>query len=264
MSSKLTLKEKYDFYERSVQSAETEVEFMQNEFKRHYGHKAYTLREDFCGTAAISCTWVKLDKKAFAWGIDLDPEPILMGKERHYSKLSKTEQDRMKYLQQNVLKANAPKVDVICAFNFSYFIFRKRKELLDYFKTVRKSLKKEGIFYIDLFGGPESQKLVTDDKKVGKITYYWECQKFNPVTHECLFAIHFRDAKGKKHSNVFTYHWRLWTMPELRDILDEAGFSTVVSYWEGDDDEGGGDGEFVPADNGENCDAWVSYIAALN
>ena len=263
MKSTLSLAQKYDFYERSVPGPETEVAFMQDEYKRHYGHKAHTFREDFCGTAAISCEWVKQGKNFEAYGIDLDPEPIQMGKVRHYSKLSSAEKTRMHYLQQNVLNAKAPKVDAICAFNFSYFIFRSRKDLLQYFKSVRKSLNKQGTFYIDLFGGPESQKLVTDTKKVGKITYFWECQHFNPITHECTFAIHFKDAKGKKHENVFTYHWRFWTMPELRDLLAEAGFSKVVSYWEGDDHDGGGNGEFEPADDAENCDAWVSYIAAL-
>lgn len=263
MKSQLTLEQKYDYYERSVQNAEGEVEFMNDEFKRIYGRLPFTMREDFCGTGAISCAWVNQRRDCEAYGVDLDPEPIQMGRERHYSKLNKKQQERMHYLKQNVLKVKAPKVDVVCAFNFSYFIFKSRKELLQYFKSVRKSLNKQGIFYLDIFGGPESQKLVTDTKKLDKLTYYWECQHFNPFTHECTFAIHFRDAKGKKHENVFTYHWRFWTMPELRDILAEAGFSKTVTYWEGDDEEGNGNGGFAPADDPENCDAWVSYIAAL-
>lgn len=263
MKSLLTLEQKYDFYERSVQNPEGEVSFMHDEFKRFFGHSPYTLREDFCGTGAISCSWVAQDKQCEAYGVDLDPEPIEMGKVRHYSKLSKAQQSRMHYLQQNVMKAKAPKVDVICAFNFSYFIFKSRKQMVQYFKTVRKSLNKQGVFFLDIFAGPESQKLVTDVKKMKGLTYYWECQHFNPFTHECTFAIHFRDAKGKKHENVFTYHWRMWTMPELRDILEEAGFSKTVVYWEGDDEDGGGNGVFTPAEDAENCDAWVSYIAAL-
>lgn len=264
MKSTLTLEQKYDFYEKSVQNAEGEVEFMQKEYKRYYGRKAQTLREDFCGTGAISCAWVADNKNSEAFGVDLDPEPIEMGKIRHFAKLKKTEQSRMQYLQQNVLNAKAPKIDVVCAFNFSYFIFRSRKDLLQYFKTVRKSLNKQGIFFIDLFGGPESQKLVTDTaKKPGNLTYFWECQHFNPLNHHCTFAIHFKDSKGKKHENVFTYHWRLWTMPELRDLLSEAGFSKVVPYWEGDDEDGSGNGEFDPTEEVENCDAWVCYLAAL-
>lgn len=263
MKSQLTLEQKYDYYERSVQNAEAEVSFMHDEFKRIYGHSPYSLREDFCGTGAISCKWVEQDKECEAFGIDLDPEPIKMGKIRHYGKLKKSEQERMHYLQENVLKTSAPKVDVICAFNFSYWIFKKRSDLVKYFKSVRKSLNKQGVFFIDLFAGPESQRLVTDTKKLKNLTYFWECQHFNPLTHDCTFAIHFKDAKGKKHENVFTYHWRMWMMPELRDILEEAGFSKTLVYWEGDDEDGNGNGVFSPADDAENCDAWVSYIAAL-
>lgn len=263
MKSNLTLEQKYDFYERSVQNPEGEVSFMRGEYKRFYGHSPYTMREDFCGTGAISCDWVAQDKDNEAYGVDLDPEPLQMGNVRHYSKLTKSQQARMHYLQKNVLKSGAPKVDVVCAFNFSYFIFKSRKQMLQYFKSVRKSLNKQGVFFLDIFAGPESQKLVTDVKKLKGLTYYWECQHFNPFTHDCTFAIHFRDAKGKKHENVFTYHWRMWTMPELRDILEEAGFSKTVVYWEGDGEDGGGDGIFAPAEDAENCDAWVSYIAAL-
>ena len=52
-------------------------------------------------------------------------------------------------------------------------------------------------------------------------------------------------------------------MPEIRDILKEAGFSKTVAYWEGDDKNGNGNGVFTPNEGPENCAAWVSYIAAL-
>lgn len=263
MKSSLTLEQKYDYYERSVQNAEGEVVFMRDEFKRLFGRSPLLFREDFCGTAAMSCDWVKQDKNCEAYGVDLDPEPIKMGMKRHYSKLDKSQQKRMEYLQKNVMTVKTPPVDVVCAFNFSYFIFKSRKQILQYFKTVRKSLKKQGVFFLDIFAGPESQKLITDVKKMKGLTYYWECQHFNPFTHDCTFAIHFKDAKGFKHKNVFIYNWRFWTMPEIRDLLIEAGFSKTVVYWEGDGEDGSGDGIFTPAEDAENCDAWVSYIAAL-
>jgi len=263
VKSQLTLEQKYDYYERSVQNAEGEVSFMHDEYRRFYGHSPFVFREDFCGTGAISCAWVQQDKNCEAYGVDLDPEPLKMGLSRHFSKLSKSQQSRMHYLQKNVLKVKTPAIDIVCAFNFSYFIFKSRKQMLQYFKSVRKSLNKQGVFFLDIFAGPESQKLVTDTKKLNGLTYYWECQHFNPFTHECTFAIHFKDAKGKKHNNVFTYDWRFWTMPELRDLLSEAGFSKTVVYWEGDDADGNGNGVFTPAEDAENCDAWVSYIAAL-
>ncbi|MFP5491686.1 MAG: class I SAM-dependent methyltransferase [Bacteriovoracia bacterium] len=263
MKSELDLKTKYDWYERAVQTPDTEVDFMRLWFKKLHGRYPQTLREDFCGTGAISCSWVAKAPQNEAYGIDLDPEPIAMGRERHYSKLSANAQKRMQYLEANVMDKHRFTVDVVCAFNFSYFIFKKRSQLVKYFKTVRQGLGKQGMFFMDLFGGPESQKIVTDVRKMKGLTYYWECQSFNPITAECTFAIHFRDAKGKKHENVFTYDWRLWTIAELREILEEAGFSRSIAFWEGDDNKGGGNGIYTPSEIGENCDAWVSYIAAL-
>ena len=83
--------------------------------------------------------------------------------------------------------------------------------------------------------------------------------KFNPINNHCTFAIHFKRDGEKKRKEVFVYDWRMWTMSELRDILIEAGFSKTVAYWEGDDDEGGGNGEFYPSEEEENCNGRDEY-----
>lgn len=257
--SKVTLEQKYDWYERAVQTPSTEVDFMRKWFRKLRGRAPVTLREDFCGTGAISCEWVRRGPTCEAWGVDLDPEPVAMGEIRHRSKLPAKAQARVHYLLENVLEKKNFSPDVVCAFNFSYFIFKTRRDLLAYFTAVRKGMGKDGVFFIDLFGGPESQKIVTDSRKIGNgLTYYWECQRYNPITAECLFAINFRDAKGKKHDNVFTYDWRLWTVAELRELMEEAGFSRSVVFWEEDDDE-----EYTMVEDAENFPAWVAYIAAL-
>ncbi len=259
MARALDLSLKYDWYERAVQTPDTEVDFMRRWYKKFHGRFPRALREDFCGTGAISCEWVRRSADAEAHGVDLDPEPIAMGKERHWAKLPAKARSRVHYVRGNVLDKHAFTPDVVCAFNFSYFIFKTRPQLLAYFKGVRRSLGKQGMFFIDLFGGPESQKTVTDSRRIpGGLTYYWECQSFNPITAECTFAIHFRDSKGKKHQNVFTYDWRLWTLPELRELLAEAGFARTVALWEEDEDD-----EYAPSEVGTNHDAWVAYIAAL-
>ena len=105
---------------------------------------------------------------------------------------------------------------------------------------------------------------MTDVIKHDGFKYFWECQMFNPMTNNCRFAIHFKKKGEKKRKDVFVYEWRMWFMSELRDVMEEAGFSKTVGYWEGDDEEdGSGDGNFFPTDDAENCDAWVTYIAAL-
>ena len=60
-------------------------------------------------------------------------------------------------------------------------------------------------------------------------------------------------------TNAFTYDWRLRSIPELKDILEEVGFKCTV-YWEGTDEDGEGDGEFEPAEQGEDCESWVAYL----
>ena len=53
----------------------------------------------------------------------------------------------------------------------------------------------------------------------------------------------------------------MWSIPELKDILEEVGFKKVNTYWEGTDEDGEGDGEFVLVDEGEDCESWVAYLA---
>lgn len=55
----------------------------------------------------------------------------------------------------------------------------------------------------------------------------------------------------------------MWSPAELREILEEAGFSDSIIYWEGTEKDGTGDGEFYPSEEEENCDSWVTYICAL-
>ena len=62
---------------------------------------------------------------------------------------------------------------------------------------------------------------------------------------------------------AFSYDWRLWTLPEVKDALVEAGFAHVDTYWEGDDESGtSGNGIFRKSARGENCAAWVTYLVA--
>ena len=49
----------HDLYERSVQAVDVEVEFLQDTFRALRGRSPITYREDFCGTAAAACEWVR-------------------------------------------------------------------------------------------------------------------------------------------------------------------------------------------------------------
>ena len=94
MVDKLSVKEKYRLYETAVQCFESDIEFLKENYKKIYDKEPLTLREDFGGTAALACSWVKEGPKHFAWGVDIDPEPMNYGPEHHYSKLTTEEKDK--------------------------------------------------------------------------------------------------------------------------------------------------------------------------
>ena len=51
---------------------------------------------------------------------------------------------------------------------------------------------------------------------------------------------------------------------EARVLLAEAGFSKVIVYWEGTDEETEeGNGEWEVAEVGEACPGWVAYLVAF-
>ena len=122
--------------------------------------------------------------------------------------------------------------------------------------------------FSQLFGYAQATELEVsllgiEKRRCKGFRYEWECRSFNPINHHCEFSIHFKQKGRKKQRDAFTYSWRLWTLPELRDLMEEAGFSRSVVFWEGDDGEGGGNGEFTPAEVEEECAGWVVYVAAL-
>lgn len=258
-----TVFDKYALYTEAVQSTETDVEFIHDTYKElKNGKEAQSLREDFCGTFALSCEWVKAAKSHKAYGVDLDPEPMEYGRSHYLSKLTPDQQKRLTLIEGDVLKSDLPKVDVTVAVNFSYFLFKKRELLRAYFSKVMRSLNEKGIFIIDVFGGGQCHDAIEDRIKHKGFTYYWDQTGFDPVTNEAVFHIHFRIGNGEKIERVFTYDWRLWSIPELREILIEAGFKKTHVYWEGTNKNGGGNGEFTRTEKGEPCLSWIAYIVS--
>ncbi|MDH5581802.1 MAG: class I SAM-dependent methyltransferase, partial [Bdellovibrionales bacterium] len=145
----------------------------------------------------------------------------------------------------------------------SYFIFKERKQILEYFKKVREGLSDNGLFFMDIFGGTECYDVLEEETDYDDFSYFWDCDYFNPITNEVLYYIHFKDKKDNlKYERVFTYDWRQWSIREIREILEEAGFSKSTLYWEEDDDDGEGNGVFYASEEEENCESWVSYIVA--
>jgi hypothetical protein len=268
---KRTLAEKADkfvCYQKSVQSPEHEIEFFEQAFKDAFARKPYRLREDFCGTFAICCEWVASNSKRTAVGVDLCPGTLQWGRDHNLSRLKKSQQARVQILEQDVRKKNSPPVDILAAQNFSFWIFKTREELIRYFKIARSNLNNEGIMIMDMMGGGECYHEDLTDKRVivkGKkgFDYHWQQARYNPITSDATFYIHFKFGDGSKMKRAFEYHWRFWTIPEVREMLAEAGFRESHVYWELEDEDGEDTGEWERRVEAPSTPSWISYLVAI-
>ena len=259
--------DKYDCYQQSVQEPEHEIDIFDQAFREAYNRKALKLREDFCGTFAVCCYWVESDSKRSAWGIDLCKETLQWGKNNNLNKLKEKDSRRVTVMEQDVRERSTPQVDVLAAQNFSFWIFKTREEVLEYFKVAYANLAAEGVIVMDMMGGRDCYDSDLVDKRTivkGKngFKYHWEQAYFNPVNSHCKFYIHFKFADGSKMKKAFQYDWRFWTIPEVRELLMEAGFKDTVVYWEEDteDDE---DATWSKVDEAPNDYSWLCYVVGI-
>lgn len=247
-------------YEKSVQSVDTEIEFLRDTYRSVRGRPATRLREDFCGTAAAACEWVAADPRHTAIGIDIDPEVLAWGREHNVAKLDSDARMRLKLIEDDVFKAEVEPVDIAIAFNFSYWIFKTRETLRRYFELVRAGLDQDGVFMLDAFGGSEAFEELEEETEHDGFTYVWDQSSFDPISHDTTCYIHFKFPDGSQLKRAFAYHWRLWTLPEIRELLAEAGFSRSVVYWDHSDDDD--DSDYEPSERGAADPGWIAYIVA--
>ena len=257
--------DRYDLYLKSVQAPDVDAKFLARVYRSTVGRPAKRLREDFCGTFAICCAWAKGGREREAWGVDLDPEPLEWGRDHNLDALSAKKQDRIHIVQGDVRTAKTPPVDIVAAQNFSYCCFMERSELARYFKNAYRALDKEGVFVVDLFGGYES---IEDEREevteYEDFEYVWDQDCYDPIHARGTYKIHFRFPDKSEMKDAFVYEWRLWTIPEVREVMQEVGFSRADVYWEGtDEDTGEGTGRYAKATQGECDPAWICYIVGV-
>jgi SAM-dependent methyltransferase len=263
--SKYTAKtaDKQVLYQLSVQDADFEVDLLTRVFKRLRGRKPLSMREDFCGTALFCAAWVKSDKTRSASGVDLDPKVLEWGVKHNLAPIEEPGK-RITLHQKNVLDDVPGRFDITVAFNFSYWCFKTRETLRSYFEKVRSSLVKDGLFFLDAYGGYESHEpdLEEPRKVEGGFTYIWHQDKVDPINNGLLNHIHFHFQDGTKMRKAFSYDWRFWSLQELKELLLEAGFSEVEVYWEDADEDGNGNGVYRPRRVVQNEAGWIAYLVA--
>lgn len=255
--------DRYKLYEQSVQDADRELEFLKEAFQRTRNRAARSLREDFCGTAQVACKWAASNWRHSAIAVDNDPEVLAWAEKHNREPLPAPVRARVRLHQGDVLHAPGHNLDLVVAMNFSYWIFKDRKTLAAYFAGVRRALAPDGLFVLDCYGGMDAYDTCRERRKVNGFTYIWEQADFDPISAHASCHIHFKFRDGSRIKRAFSYEWRLWTLPEIRELLAEAGFSRSTVLWQGTDDETGeGNDVFEPAERGEPDPAWIAYVQA--
>ncbi|KAK6247355.1 hypothetical protein QUC31_018920 [Theobroma cacao] len=172
-------------------------------------------------------------------------------------------------------ESEIPARDIVCAFNYSCCCLHKRVELVLYFKHVLEALsRKGGIFVMDLYGGTSSEQSLRLQRRFPNFTYTLEQAEFDIIERKTRISLHFHLQKQqKKLRHAFSYSWRLWSLPEIKDCLEEAGFQSVHFWLRKMPDtseirctEGFGIGRDVKYEEVKSFqqeDAWNAYIVAV-
>ena len=263
---KVTLASKADvhaLYQQAVQCVEAEIDFVDETFAKLRRRKARRLREDFCGTANAACEWIRRRRTNRAVAVDIDAEVLEWGRRHNVEPLGRSAW-RIELVNTDVLDVDRGAMDAVLAMNFSYWVLHSRADLCGYFEKVRDALVEDGVFFLDAYGGYDAFREMKETTENDGFTYVWDQAWYDPITGRNRCRIHFRFPDGSRIKDAFVYEWRLWTLPEIREILEEAGFHDVTVYWQGTDERTGeGNGEFTPAGHGEADAGWITYITAL-
>jgi len=260
----------YVLYTAAVQNVDSDLDFARGAYRRANGRAARRLREDFCGTACLACAWARGRPDREAWGVDLDAGALAWGEAQHRAPLGRAAA-RVHLLRGDVLTARTPPVDIVIALNFSYCVFKERALLRRYLRRAHAALAPGGILVMDVFGGTNAQKATKehrmirggrgpDGRPLPAFRYHWEHSHFNAATHDLRCHIHFDLPNGRRLRRAFTYDWRLWTIPELRELLAEAGFASSEVHSHGWTRTGDSDHTYRHVQHIENELGWLAYV----
>jgi SAM-dependent methyltransferase len=256
--------DKHVLYQNSVQSPEEDVRFFSRRFKKLTGKPLRLFREDFCGTARLCCEFVKLHRENRSLGVDLHGPTLGWARRHNLSTLTEQQRDRVSLIRGNVLHEHHPRVQLTAALNFSYWVFKTRPRMLAYLKSARRGLVKGGVFLMDVYGGAEAQTEQEESTEMDGFSYVWDQDKFDPVNHHVLCKIHYEFRDGSRMRNAFVYDWRMWTLPELQELMVAAGFRDVHILWETTDlDTNEGTGNFRRVVRGHADPAWIAYVVGI-
>ena len=116
----------HELYEEAVQNVAEQCRFVDSTYKEMRGCSPAMLCEDFCGTASAACEWVAMSRSHRAVGIDIDRAVLRWARRHRLAMLGKAQRRRIALIRGDVREVRTPPADAVTAFNFSYWIFRRR------------------------------------------------------------------------------------------------------------------------------------------
>ena len=212
-----------DLYEHAVQSPAHLAPFL----VALHGAGPTRLREDFGGTGALARAFVHAAPGRVALVVDLDPAPLAR---------CAGHPDLRTLVADATALDDADPADIVFVGNFSLGYVECRRRLARYLEASRRRLAPGGLFACDMYGGPGAWRLGGLARRVplpdgSTLHYWWEHQAADPLTGIVVNAISFRiETAGEiveELPRAFVYRWRLRSLPELRDLLLDAGFESI-------------------------------------
>jgi SAM-dependent methyltransferase len=249
--------DRHRLYERAVQDAPFEADLVESILRRS-GRPARRLREDFSGTALFAAEWVRRGPERSALAVDLDPAVHRWARRNRLPALGAAAA-RLRLVTADVRTSPGRGLDAIVAMNFSYSVLKTREDLRRYLRAARAALAPGGVLVLDAFGGFRAQKELVERRRIaGGVTYVWEQEAFDPITHRIRCAIHFEGPGRRRLRRAFTYDWRLWSLPELTELLREAGFEGIEVLW--DVAPSASETRYVPRRRAKAQAGWLAYV----
>lgn len=228
----------FDCYELCVQSPAHTVDFL----RAAHARDPVTLREDFCGSAAIARHWILSHRalsavRPLAIATDLDPAALSAARCR--AAAAGIGDYQLSLVRADCFAPSPPPpiADIVFAGNFSLGYAHDRAALLTYLRHARTSLPPGGLFAADAYGGPAlhlrggSTRTKLHPLDPALLVYsVWRREPIHPRTNLVTNTLSFRITRSgdliAEYPDAFTYRWRIWSLPELTDALLEAGFDT--------------------------------------
>ena len=252
--------DRHALYQRAVNAPDANIDFIRKIYRGMRGREPRVLKEDFCGTALMATTWAQRSPLNRAIGVDFDRETLEWGRRNNLLPCGPAVARRVNLVQGDVLEDSPQPADVVAALNFSYYLLTARRQLVTYFGNALRSLQPGGLFVLDCIGGTEAVADFQEERDCDDFTYIWAQRGFNPLDHSSQCSISFAFPDGSRLDPAFAYRWRMWTMPEIRDCLEEAGFNQIRIFWEYSDDAG--DADYIEIDSEQNQEIWLTYLVA--